>query len=124
VRLLQRGKTGTLAVMETSDELAALEFDFRRSLIAELKRVAQREDSEFFAIDQPQYRNGRPTLKKLADEIIALRTKMNPPNTRCPAADFLGYCIKWGLRDLGQSTPSSSVLAAELLEGVQHDNDG
>lgn len=110
--------------METSDELAALEHDFRRSLIAELKRVAKREDPDFFASDQPQYRNGRPTLKKLADEIIAHRTRMKPPNTRCPAGDFLGYCIRWGLRDLGQPTPSSSVLAAELLERVQHDNDG
>jgi len=41
--------------METSDELTALEFDFRRTLIAELKRVVQHEDSEFFAINQPQY---------------------------------------------------------------------
>jgi len=110
--------------METSDELTALEFDFRRTLIAELKRVVQHEDSEFFAINQPQYRNGRPSLKKLADEIIELRTQMKPPNTRCAAADFLGCLHYVGLHSFGRSTASSSVLAAELLERVQRDNDG
>jgi len=109
--------------MEISDELAALEFDFRSTLIAELTRVAKTGDDRFFAFDQPARRSGGPTLKALADEILDLRTKMKPPVTNCLAAEFLGYCIRWNLPS-ARARLSSAELARELLERVQREADG
>jgi len=91
--------------------------------MAELERVAGHGDDEFFALNQPQYRNGRPTLRTLADEIMELRTKMKPPVTRCAAAEFLMCCISWSLSTAGARL-SSAIVAKELLGRVQNENDG
>jgi len=108
--------------MDTSDELAALEFDFRRALIAELERVSRTGDERFFELDQRQV-SGQSTLQQLADEIIELRLKMKPPVTRCVAADFLGCCVRWGMSTVREK-PASAGLASELLERVRSENDG
>ena len=106
-----------------TDELAALEWDFRRSLIRELQRVARTGDDSFFSVDQPRTRDGKATLLKLAEDIMAARERLkDPPSSQSAAAGFLLSCIRWNHANLEERI-SSAALARDLLADLQSDND-
>jgi hypothetical protein len=110
--------------MDLTDELAALEWDFQRSLTRELQRVARKGDDLFFRLDQPRARNGKPTVLKLAEEVMEVRATLvgQLPSRPSAAVAFLLSCLRWS-----HSTPeepiSSAVLARDLLVSLEGDND-
>jgi hypothetical protein len=108
-----------------TDELEALEWDFRRALVRELQRVARNGDDRFFRLDQPRARNGKPTVLKLAEEVMEVRATLvgRLPSRPSAAVAFLLSCLKWS-----HSSPveliSSAVLARDLLSSIdESDND-
>jgi hypothetical protein len=108
-----------------TDELEALEWDFRRALVRELQRVARNGDDRFFRLDLPRARNGKPTVLKLAEEVMEVRATLvgRLPSRPSAAVAFLLSCLKWS-----HSSPvepiSSAVLARDLLSSIdESDND-
>jgi len=107
-----------------TDELEALEWDFRRSLTRELQRVARKGDDRFFRLDQPRVRNGKPTVLKRAEEIMEVREKLKnaPPSRRSAAAAYMLSCLRFAHAGPGEAI-SSATLARELLASLESGND-
>ena len=109
--------------MTTAGELDALEWNFRRALIPLLKRAAKKGDDRIFSLDEPRTRNGRPTVLKLAEEVMAEREKLKVlPSRQSAAAAFLLACLRWSHRKAGESV-SSAALARDLLATITDDDD-
>ena len=109
-------------VMDATDELAAIEWDFRQSLIRDLRRVAKTGDERFFRLDQPRVRGGKPTVLGLAEEVMELRSALIgrlPPGPSVAIA-FLLSCLKWSH---AQEPASSSSLARDLLATLERADD-
>ena len=105
---------------DATDGLAAIEWDFRQSLIRELRRVAKTGDDRFFRLDQPRAVNGRPTVLGLAQEVMELRSTLMgrlPPGPSVAIA-FLLSCLKWSHAAPAGSV-SSAVLARNLLASLE-----
>jgi hypothetical protein len=109
---------------DMTDELEALEWDFRRSLTHELRRVARRGDDRFFRLDQPRARNGKPTVLRLAEEVMEVRATLGSrlPSRPSAAVAFLLSCLKWTNSASGEPI-SSTMLARDLLATLESDND-
>ena len=107
---------------DTTDELDALEWDFRHALVRELRRVAKNGDDRFFRLDQPRTRNGRPTVLRLAEEVMELRASLvgRLPSGPSAAVAFLLSCLKWSH---ARPEESSAVLARELLASLESGSD-
>src|SRR5262245_61563621 len=113
---------GSVRRHNMSDEVEALEWDLRRALLPELRRVARTGDDLFFSLDQPRVTNGRPTVLKLAEEIMKARQMLKEaPSHRSAASAFLLSCLKWRHAGLGEA-PSSALLAQELLAYLEDDD--
>ena len=113
-----------LDAADTTDELEALEWDFRHSLTGELRRVAKNGDDRFFRLDQPRTRNGRPTVLGLAEEVMEVRASLigRLPSGPSAAIAFLLSCLKWS-HAASQEPGASAVLARDLLASLESDGD-
>jgi hypothetical protein len=107
-----------------TDQLEALEWDFRRALTSELRRVARKGDDRFFRLDQPRSRNGKPTVLRLAEEVMELRATLvgRLPSQPSAAVAFFLSCLKWS-HSAPEDPISSAVLARDLLASLEDDND-
>jgi hypothetical protein len=108
---------------DMTDELEALEWDFRRSLTHELRRVARKGDDRFFRLDQPRARNGKPTVLRLAEEVMEVRATLldRLPSRPSAAVAFLLSCLKWS-HSTAEDPISSAALARDLLASIESDN--
>jgi hypothetical protein len=108
-----------------TDELEAMEWDFRHSLARELRRVAKNGDDRFFRLDQPRTRDGKPTVLGLAEEVMEVRATLigRLPSTPSAAVAFLLSCLKWSHAS-PEEPISSADLARDLLASLEGDNDG